>query len=345
MTKLFIFNCDDFILDEQGGTFICGKKKFSLKVNSSCLSKKILQHVETKASFFETEYPDSVVAVLFRNNLLRLASDPNDNTCFKRSFTSTRFFLSQFFSKIKRNLETDFVFVFVVSKLRSFFGFVLSKYSGTLLSESNVTKIVRFWAWILHPVGVAFFAIINVLWLMLNFGSSWSNVLSTPALHVINPFIVTVTLLSLFILHEFGHAATAYSITRKCGAIKVHRVLYVFPYLAAQLPTIKECGRVDKFAISASGPIFQILCSILFINAIPKSNSIRYAADISIVIALINFIPTKYTDGYWMLVELLQGVTPKWTVKWSKARKIDITYTVLISIFVLAAMALFFFLL
>lgn len=345
MTKLFIFNCDDFILDEQGGTFICGKKKFSLKINSSCLSKKILQHVETKASFFETEYPDSVVAILCRNNLLRIVTDPSNGTFFKQSPLLTGFFLLQFFSKIRRYLEADLAVVFVVNKLRSFFEIVPSQYSGTLLREPDVTLIVRSWAWLLHPIGAASLAIVNVLWLVLNSGSMWSNMFSMSALHAINPFIVTVTLLLLFIFHEFGHAASTYSITRKCGAIKVHRIFYIFPYLAAQLPMIKECSRVDKFVISASGPIFQISCSILFIIAIPQSNSIRYAADISIVIALINFIPTKYTDGYWMLVELLQGITPQWTLKWSKARKVDVIYTVFVSIFILSVVAPLFLLL
>ncbi len=337
MTKSYFFNCDDFILDDQGGTFIRGKRRFSLKIGSTQLSQKIQQHVQQKSCFPETEYPVNVLLTLLRNGLLKPKMDEGARSSIEHLFSHIQILCGNILRQVQSAFERDFFYAYLKLRLSSISQGMSNQGTMVIIPESIVKVMVRPWAWLLNPIGIVLLGVFNVLWLAWESGGNWPRIEELRNAHHLNPYTILLILLISFILHELAHAASAYSVNGQCGAVRWRRLFFVFPFLAAHLPNLQNCKPVDRLAISAAGPVFQISCSILLLQSFAQSPSICYASLISILVALLNFIPFQGSDGYWMLVEILSGRRPELSLKWGTAKPIDIIYTILLFTIVLVS--------
>lgn len=327
MMKSFIFNCDDFIPDDKGGTFICGHRKFALVISSSELSCQILRHVKGRVSFVEVEYPPSVILALLREGLLLQYNDVLLQTGQMKWIDSLQSRWRQFLRRFELQLKSNSIGLLIFLAIQPLISWLLSDQPRILLNKQITNAIVRPWAWILHPTIVAILAVVNIMWLIVNIRLSELKTISIFDHSTSNLVLVIVLLMGFLIIHELGHAASAHSRLGKCGEIRIRRFFYIIPYLSAHLPDVGTCSRTERIAISASGPVVQISSAILLIIIQPNSNTIRYASELSIMFSIINFLPLRYADGYWILVDLLGGKKPRIVLNWLTARGIDIAYT------------------
>lgn len=334
MMKSFTFNCDDFVPDERGGTFICGRRKFALVMSSSELSIQILRHVKEKSSFTEAEYPSSVISALLQEGLLR---QQGDQSLWGRLSTLTYSIQMKWRHFLKRNgrrLASDPMAILVLLNIRSRISWMFSNQPVTLLKAELTNTIVKTWAWLLHPMSIAIIALMNIVWIVTNYQVRDLKAVGIAFHTSPNPLLIILLLIIFLIIHELAHASSAYNRLGKCGEIRIRRYLYIFPYLSAHLPDIGTCRPFERVAISASGPVIQISSAILLISIQPNSIAVRHACELSIILGLINLIPLKNSDGYWILVEMLGGQKPRFTINWTSARKINIFYTMGITLLI-----------
>ncbi|MBN2638336.1 MAG: hypothetical protein JXR65_04545 [Bacteroidales bacterium] len=178
--------------------------------------------------------------------------------------------------------------------------------SFTIIPEKSVIFISKYLAFLFHRKVV----IISLLFSL--FVLLWSSVhfLNTrPTLTGINNFssiLVTILLILVFFLHEFGHASALYyfeEVPRKIGI-----GLYLFaPVLFADVTDSWKLNNKKRMVVDFGGLYFQFIisCFYLFIFFISAHNDFLIAAFFSFIIGVLNLNPFIKMDGYWLLSDFL----------------------------------------
>jgi hypothetical protein len=328
MMKSYIFDCDDFIPDACGGTFVCGQRRFSLVISSSMLSEKILQHVKENSVFLESEYPPVVIAALRREGLLCSPGKSRVASGLLKWINSVQKESRRSVYGIRLGLAKDPFIWYFVCKWHESVRLLVTNGQLVVLNQSIVNAIVRPWSWIMRPFTIAVIGVGDLIWLASSHKFDALKTIGLAWYRMPSPSLVFVLLFGYLMVHEFSHAASAYNAIGKAGEIRMGRHLGVMPYLYAHLPGISACRVAERISISASGPVVQIVCSILLMTSWPDSLSVAYASELSVVIALVSLTPFKNTDAYWILVDLLGGRKPNIRLNWAVASKYDMVYTV-----------------
>lgn len=296
MTKLYIFDCDGFILDGNGGLFIKGRRRLSFTSTSHEVSMNVSALVEAKSAFHADELPNNVIDTLRREGLLYEYTENFKNyTAAKRGVHS---FFRQMIQAAQGWMPTQLLLINLVLC----FSFLRRSYQ--IFSVHVTTKIVRIWGPLTNNWMLILFSVICIIWIVSTEGSHLINSVQWSTLSILEKILCAFTLLGAIIFHELAHASAAYYRLGACGAIQL-TTFYGVPYLYTGVAQVNSLDKLNKMAISASGCILQVSISIALIEGLGEYKALVAAGQLSIALAFMNLLPFFKLDGYWILSELV----------------------------------------
>ncbi len=325
MTQLYIFDCDDFILSQQGGIFIQGRRQVELTGPSAGLLTLIATLVGAKTAFLLDRLPGDLVLPLQRAGLLReQGSTPRRMSAFR---AGSRVFLVSLVRNIAAILPVPLVAAILaganavarVSALAS------KRLAFTLLSATATGHLVHPWARLTAWPCIGLIGLCNGAWLALYGYEHITHPIPLGSLSIGERFGSAAIVMLLLVFHELSHAAAAHYRLGRCGAVTLD-FRHLLPGLSTAAPQTATLGRLDKIIISASGCVLQISMSIIGISMLGQYKVAEAAAEWSLAIGLANLLPIYRFDGYWIASELV-GETLKCTLPGRQATTANLLYT------------------
>jgi len=328
MSKLYIFDCDDFVPTEQGGLFSKGRREFALHSASAALVTRVGQLVASQTAFASDLLPAQALRVLRHQGLVREVGAP------KRLARLVRL-RAQVFAHAPASLTLGLIAAWHI--LRAAWAVFSNRKAFTVLPARATGAVARHWAVLTRPWSLVALALASSAWL----AAHPSHLGATTAFGTLTLAgkLGFFLLLATFVLfHESAHAAAAYQRLGFCGGIRFG-LFYGLPHVRTGVPQANGLARGDRLAISASGSILQVGLSILVLLAVGELAPVRAAAELSIAIALVNWLPWFRSDGYWMLSELAGGpLHLGW--RWRSMRPADVLYSALTGVLVAGVVAM-----
>lgn len=326
--KSYIFDCDRFVANADGGTFEKGRTRLAFACACQNINALIAKLVDGRRAFRADALPENVINVLHHAGVI---CDLEEHDTLKRQNGDTYAGLwYRCEAAIGASLPSNayLLYVFLRASGAAFRGALMRDSSTVLIGRRFVTLIVSPWARLANPAILSLLALLELAWFFA----------TSPSLYIMRPTMVfnlpgtgqvAIILLTvlMMLVHEFGHAAAANNRTGDCDSIRLGRMLFFLPYLFTTIPKFAEASKVDRFSISASGIVIQLALSIGLIEMFPEIDSVRTAAGLSIMMALFNVLPIRGFDGYWMVCDLA-GRPLRLTLRWGKSTGNDVCYTV-----------------
>jgi len=320
MSKLYIFDCDDFVPTEQGGLFSKGRREFALQSSSAALVKRVGQLVASQTAFAPELLPAQALRLLQHQGLVREVGA-------SRRLAKLVRLRAQVFAHAPESVVLGLIAAWQM--LRTCRAVFADRKAFTVLPARVAGAFARPWAMLTGPWPLAGLASLSAAWLLAH--PSHLSATTEFTTLTIGGKLGFVLLLSAFVLfHETAHAAAAYHRLGFCGGIRFG-LFYGLPYVRTGVPEANRLPRADRVAISASGSVLQVALSILALSAAGAVPAVKAAAELSIAIALVNWLPWFRFDGYWILSELAGGpLRVGW--RWGSMRPADVLYSALTGI-------------